>query len=73
MLELLEFEPAAAPYDYSGLIPGAERQVLRLVLFEDKSYREAACALDISEGEIQTRLLRARKRLGAADDSVAVD
>jgi len=73
MLELLEFKPAAAPYDYSSLIPGAERQVLRLVLLEDKTYGEAARLLDVSEGEIQTRLLRARRRLGAAEDASAVD
>lgn len=73
MLELLDFQPAAAPYDYSGVIPGGERQALRLVMFEDKSYREAAGLLAVSEGEIQTRLLRARKRLNAVDVILAVD
>ena len=73
MLELLDFEPAAAPYDYSGVILGAERQALRLVLFEDKSYREAAGLLAVSEGEIQTRLLRARKCLSPVNDLSTVD
>ena len=73
MLELLDFEPAAAPYDYSSLLPGAERQALRLVLLEDRTYREVASLLDVSEGEIQTRLLRARQCLRAADETSTID
>lgn len=40
------------------------RDVLRLTYFEDKSVREVAAILDISDNTVKTRMFYARKRLG---------
>lgn len=40
------------------------RDVLRLTYFEDKSVKEVAAILDISENTVKTRMFYARKRLG---------
>ncbi|MEZ5476628.1 MAG: sigma-70 family RNA polymerase sigma factor [Thiolinea sp.] len=40
------------------------RDVLRLTYFEDKSVKEVAVILDISENTVKTRMFYARKRLG---------
>lgn len=40
------------------------RDVLRLTYFEDKSVREVAVILEISENTVKTRMFYARKRLG---------
>lgn len=39
------------------------REVLRLTYFEDKSVKEVAALLDISENTVKTRMFYARKRL----------
>jgi predicted lipoprotein with Yx(FWY)xxD motif len=60
------FNLASVAAEISSCLSRSERQALRLVLAEDKSYREAARILRCSEGEVQTRLLRARNRLRGA-------
>ncbi len=40
------------------------RAVLRLTYFEDKSVKEVAAILDISDNTVKTRMFYARKRLG---------
>ena len=40
------------------------RDVLKLTYFEDKSVKEVADILKISENTVKTRMLYARKRLG---------
>jgi len=40
------------------------RDVLKLTYFEDKSVKEVATLLDISENTVKTRMFYARKRLG---------
>ena len=62
MLDLYSFDPADQT-DTVEWLPGDEREALRLILLEDRSYCEAAGALDVSEGEVQTRLLRAHRWL----------
>ena len=48
-------------------LPPSQRAVLVLVRFEGLSYRETAAALGITEGAVESRLVRAMRRLAAAD------
>jgi RNA polymerase sigma-70 factor (ECF subfamily) len=47
------------------LLPEGQRDVLRLAFLEGRSYLEIADALGISEGNVKTRVNRARTRLRA--------
>jgi RNA polymerase sigma-70 factor (ECF subfamily) len=47
------------------LLPEGQRDVLRLAFLEGRSYQEIAGALGISEGNVKTRVNRARSRLRA--------
>jgi RNA polymerase sigma-70 factor (ECF subfamily) len=49
-------------------LPPGQRAVLVLVRFEELSYREAAMVLGITEGAVESRLVRAMRRLEAAQD-----
>jgi RNA polymerase sigma-70 factor (ECF subfamily) len=49
-------------------LPPGQRAVLVLVRFEELSYREAAAVLGITEGAVESRLVRAMRRLEAAQD-----
>lgn len=44
-------------------LPDGQREVLRLAFFEGRSYQEIADELGISEGNVKTRVNRARARL----------
>ena len=46
-----------------GRLPPGQRAVFVLVRFEGLSYREAALALGITEGAVESRLVRAMRRL----------
>jgi RNA polymerase sigma-70 factor, ECF subfamily len=46
-------------------LPPGQRAVVVLVRFEGLSYREAAAALSITEGAVESRLVRAMRRLEA--------
>lgn len=46
-------------------LPEGQRAVLRLAFLEGRSYQEIAAALGISEGNVKTRVNRARSRLRA--------
>lgn len=46
-------------------LPPGQRAVVVLVRFEGLSYREAAAALGITEGAVESRLVRAMRRLEA--------
>jgi RNA polymerase sigma-70 factor (ECF subfamily) len=48
-------------------LPPNQRTVLVLVRFEGLSYRETAAALGITEGAVESRLVRAMRRLTALD------
>ena len=48
-------------------LPPGQRAVLVLAKFEGLSYREIAAALGISEGAVESRLVRAMRSLTAAD------
>lgn len=50
-------------------LPASQRAVLVLAKFEGLSYREIARALDITEGAVESRLVRAMRRLAAAQES----
>jgi RNA polymerase sigma-70 factor (ECF subfamily) len=50
-------------------LPANQRAVLVLVRFEGLSYREAAEALGITEGAVESRLFRAMRRLEAQDST----
>ena len=50
----------------------AEFDAHRIVLVEGKSYSEAAIMLDVSEGEIQTRVLRVQ-RCATPEMALALD
>lgn len=50
-------------------LPPNQRVVLGLVRFEGWSYREAAAALGITEGAVESRLVRAMRRLHAAREA----
>ncbi len=85
--ELPELDPAdAAPSPEEALaarrrwaatrraiaqLPDNQRAVLVLVRFEGLSYREAAEALGISEGAVESRLFRAMRRLEAQDSATS--
>jgi RNA polymerase sigma-70 factor (ECF subfamily) len=45
------------------LLPEGQREVLRLAFLEGLSYQEIALELGISEGNVKTRVNRARSRL----------
>lgn len=47
-------------------LPASQRAVLVLVRFEGMSYRDAAETLGITEGAVESRLVRAMRRLSAA-------
>lgn len=49
-------------------LPPGQRAVLVLVRFEGLSYREAARILEITEGAVESRLVRAMRHLEAAQD-----
>ncbi len=49
-------------------LPPGQRAVLVLVRFEGLSYREAARVLGITEGAVESRLVRAMRHLEAAQD-----
>ncbi len=49
-------------------LPEGQRAVLVLAKFEGLSYREIAEALDITESAVESRLVRAMRRLVAAQD-----
>lgn len=44
-------------------IPAVQREAIELVVWSGCSVAEAACALDVSEGTVKSRLHRARQRL----------
>ena len=85
--ELPELDPAdAAPSPEEALaarrrwaatrraiakLPDNQRAVLVLVRFEGLSYREAALALGISEGAVESRLFRAMRRLESQDSATS--
>jgi RNA polymerase sigma-70 factor, ECF subfamily len=50
-------------------LPVNQRAVLVLVRFEGLSYREAAAALGITEGAVESRLFRAMRRLETQDSA----
>lgn len=50
-------------------LPANQRAVLILARFEGLSYREIARTLGISEGAVESRLVRAMRRLTAAQES----
>ena len=69
-------DPAASPHEELALddmkqqllrlmdqLTEEHREVIRLTYFEDKSVREVANILDISENTVKTRMFYARKRL----------
>ena len=49
--------------DALGRLPGRDRDVLVLVVWEELSYEEVAAALDIPQGTVRSRLNRARRAL----------
>ena len=69
-------DPAASPHEELALddmkqqllrlmdqLTEEHREVIRLTYFEDKSVKEVAIVLDISENTVKTRMFYARKRL----------
>ena len=56
-----------------------DREIMRLVAYEELSYAEAGVVLGLSEAAVRTRLFRARRRLGRhlnetrRDDSAVPD
>jgi len=50
-------------------LPESQRAVLVLAKFEGLSYREIAVALGLTEGAVESRLVRAMRRLEAAQES----
>lgn len=73
MLDLYDVNRSEAPDELAEWLPGDEHEALRLVLLEDRSYSEAAGALDVTEGEVQARLLRAHRRLRVMPDAAVLD
>jgi RNA polymerase sigma-70 factor (ECF subfamily) len=51
------------------LLPAGQRAVLVLIRFEGLSYREAAEALGVTEGAVESRLFRAMRRLETQDSA----
>lgn len=52
-----------------GKLPENQRAVLVLVRFEGLSYKQAAEVLEITEGAVESRLVRAMRRLEAAQEA----
>ncbi|HZF07648.1 MAG TPA: RNA polymerase sigma factor [Thermoanaerobaculia bacterium] len=52
-------------------LPANQRAVLVLIRFEGLSYREAAEALGITEGAVESRLFRAMRRLETQDSATS--
>jgi RNA polymerase sigma-70 factor, ECF subfamily len=50
-------------------LPESQRAVLVLIRFEGMSYRQAAEVLGITEGAVESRLVRAMRRLEAAQEA----
>jgi RNA polymerase sigma-70 factor (ECF subfamily) len=59
----------AATRQVIDALPAGQRTVLMLAKFEGLSYREIARALGITEGAVESRLVRAMRRLTAAQES----
>lgn len=68
-LEELPFEPSFSTEEHSELfyavqgLPVKYREVMHLYYYEEYSIKEIAVLLHLSETAIQTRLMRARKKL----------
>lgn len=68
-LEELPFEPSFSTEEHSELfyavqgLPVKYREVVHLYYYEEYSIKEIAVLLHLSETAIQTRLMRARKKL----------
>jgi RNA polymerase sigma-70 factor (ECF subfamily) len=54
-------------------LPAGQRAVLVLAKFEGLSYRDIAQALEITEGAVESRLVRAMRRLEAAQERWSKD
>jgi len=52
-------------------LPESQRAVLVLVRFEGLSYKQAAAVLGITEGAVESRLVRAMRRLEAAQEKTS--
>ncbi len=52
-------------------LPPGQRAVLILAKFEGLSYREIAAALEITESAVESRLVRAMRRLAAQEEAAA--
>ncbi|MBM7790017.1 RNA polymerase sigma factor [Tenggerimyces flavus] len=50
-----------------GKLPGSQRDVLALCVWDGLSYAEAAIALAVPVGTVRSRLARARARLAEVD------
>ncbi len=50
-------------------LPDSQRTVLILARFEGLSYRQIAEVLGITEGAVESRLVRAMRRIGALQDA----
>jgi RNA polymerase sigma-70 factor (ECF subfamily) len=61
--ELLRREAERKVQEALGALPSDQRTVLVLRVFEDRSYRDIARDLGISQGTVMSRLSRARKKL----------
>ena len=55
-------------WDAIAQLTDDERAIVHLVCFEEKTYREAAGALRVSENTVRMRLHRIREKLRAARD-----
>jgi len=53
-------------------LPAGQRAVLVLAKFEGLAYREIAAALGLTEGAVESRLVRAMRRLHAAQEGSAM-
>lgn len=69
--ELAARERWAATRRAIDRLPAGQRAVLVLAKFEGLSYRQIATALGITEGAVESRLVRALRRLEAAQESGA--
>ena len=61
-------ERIQAAWDAIAQLTDDERAIVHLVCFEEKTYREAAGALGVSENTVRMRLHRIREKLRAARD-----
>jgi RNA polymerase sigma-70 factor (ECF subfamily) len=64
--ELLRREAERKVQEALGALPSDQRAVFVLRVFEDRSYRDIARDLRISEGTVMSRLSRAREKLKKA-------